>query len=344
MRPSPKLLLALLSVLSATLLPAVGAAAEIGDPCDDANLCPAGWFCFPEGDTGYCTTACPEAGCPEGFSCRNGGGPRLFCLKGEGLPPGGEMGAACDGPDACAEPLTCFADNDERYCSRYCTVPGSCPEGFRCQQGASPACSRVVGAPAGLEPCAAGVCAAGWDCITHPSRTLPLCAFPCPEGVCDGGLACVDGHCLPNPWPATPKFGEKCVLDGLEAKVVGCEGEGFCLPAGPDSYCTSACDIDKPCPAGYGCRSIETGRGECRRGVPNDDYYNPMMFPDGAFPDPPDTLPPPMQAIEQDGGGGGSKSDGCAATPGARPAPFAALGVAGVLLLAFRRRRARTAR
>ena len=82
--------------------------------------------------------------CSADLSCRNGGGPRLFCLKGEGLPPGAELGAPCDGPDACAEDLTCFADNAERYCSRYCTAPGAFPEGFPCQPGKGDAATSAL--------------------------------------------------------------------------------------------------------------------------------------------------------------------------------------------------------
>ena len=343
----PNSLRPLVSLLSMFALWPSGASAAIGDPCDENGVCPLGFFCFPEADTpGYCTGSCPEAGCPEGFNCRTGGGPRELCLKGEGLPPGGGLGEACAGADGCEPPLTCFTDNAGQYCSQYCTVPGSCPAGYRCQPGEAPACSRLVTAPAGLEPCAEGACAAGWDCIEHPSRTLPLCSFPCPAGLCDGGLECVDGHCLPNPWPGTPKFGEPCVTEGLEAKVVGCEGEDFCLGSGPTSYCSRACDIDAPCPTGYGCQTIEPGRPECRRGLPNDEYYVPMVFPDGGFPDPPDASPPPMQAVEQEGGSPSEKSSGCAVVPGRevhRPSAVGglvvALGGLGLGLWRPRRRR-----
>jgi hypothetical protein len=302
--------------LAAALLLMLPAAvrADIGEPCDAEGVCPPAMTCIPEeGTPGYCTARCPEAGCPEGFTCRSGGAPFEMCLKGEGLPPGGEIGAACDGPDACAAPLTCFADNDERYCTRYCTFPGTCPEGFRCQQGATPACQRLRGLPSSLEPCPAGECAEGWDCVTHPSRELAFCALPCPEGTCGAGLGCVGGHCLPEPLPGKPDFGQPCVPDGLEPSLTGCAGDTFCLyQGGADSYCTSSCDLDDQCPEGYGCRSIEPGRPECRRGVPNDDFYNPMPFPDGGVPVLPPPSEPPMQAVEQEGGDDtkGKASDG----------------------------------
>ena len=300
----------------------VAAQAEIGEPCGEDALCPPAMTCIPEeGTPGYCTARCPEAGCPEGFNCRSGGGPFEMCLKGEGLPPGAGQGEACDGPDACALPLTCFTDNEERYCTRFCTLPGTCPEGFRCLQGAVPACQRLRGLPSGLEPCPAGQCAEGWACVTHPSRDLAFCALPCPEGTCAAGLACVEGHCLPDPLPGRPAFGERCVPEGAEPRLVGCAEGTLCLyDGGSASYCTQACDIDEPCPEGYGCRTIEPGRPECRRGVPNDDYYEPVASPDYGVPAPPPPSEPPMQAVEQEGGdetkGKAADDGGCQAAPG----------------------------
>ena len=136
---------------------------------------------------------------------------------------------------------------------------------------------------------------------------------------------------MADPLPGKAAFGEKCVADGAEPSVVGCKGEDFCLSSGPDSYCTRLCDIDKQCPDGFGCRGIETGRAECRRGLPNDEYYTPMAFPDGAFPDPPDATPAPMQAVEQEGGDDEKAKDaGCQAglDAGASPRGVAWLALA----------------
>lgn len=330
--------------LGVTVLAApLAALAAYGDPCDMTSDCQAGWACVPDADgVGYCTTVCPAEGCPDGFSCRSGGAEFEFCLKGEGLPPGGALGTECQGPDACEEPLICAEDNGARYCTRYCTVPGSCPTGYRCNQAGSRICQKLVAAPATHEPCAEGMCAAGFGCVSHPNRTLPFCAWPCPAGACDPGMACVEGHCLPDPMPLQPGFGEPCVADGAEARVVGCKDGAFCLLSGPDSYCTRTCDIDHLCPDGYGCKRLDADRAECRRGVPSDDYFVPMAYPDYAMPDPPGSAPPPMQAVEQEGGSDGEKSSGCQATLEGGPAlrPMAAL-VAGLALvwLALRRRR-----
>ncbi len=306
-------------VLAVWVFPGLGRAA-IGDPCDANGVCPAGLTCMPEeGTTGYCTARCPDAGCPEGFTCRSGGAPFEMCLKGPPTTASGVMGDACAGPDECTQPLTCFADNADQYCTRYCTVPGSCPAGFHCQGNDAPACQRLHGLPSSLEPCADGQCAAGWECITHPARTLAFCSFPCPAGTCPGGQECVQGHCLPNPLPLTPKFGEKCVADGLEPSVVGCEQGAFCLLSGNDSYCSRVCDIDKPCPDGYGCRGISPDHAECRRGLPNDDYYNAPELTDGGFLTPPDAAFVPQQVVDAGPRGGGKKASGCDTAPGEVP-------------------------
>ena len=337
--------LSLALAVTAAIAPTLAFAA-IGDACVD-GVCPAGETCIPddvEGD--FCTARCPEAGCPDGLVCRQGGAPFPMCLRLAREELLANFGEDCLMHEDCEPELQCLTDGEMRYCSRHCTVPGTCPEGFRCTVGAQRSCQRLQGAPASFEPCGAGgLCAAGFDCVTHASRTQPLCVFPCPDGICGEGQACVDGHCFQNPLPSKPAFGELCVADGAEPSLVGCLNPMHrCLMDGQSSYCTQGCNSAERCLMGYGCISVdpEATLGECRRGVPDDYQY--VLPPDFGLP----VFPPPMEppsSSETDGGGpssggGGVPGEGsCAFGKGDRGLPYGLLVFAGLSVLAAGRRR-----
>ncbi len=323
--------------------------AAIGDPCD-AGVCPPGETCIPETDApGFCTMRCnAEVDCGPELVCRVGGDlPYPMCLRPDDDVRVG-IGGACDVQGDCEAGLLCFAENDARYCTRYCTVPGTCPEGFRCLGELRPACSQLRGLPGNQEPCAPdGRCADGFGCITHPSRGAPFCALPCTEGACAEGYACVTDHCVPNPIYQRPDFGEPCVADGADPMLVGCAGEGTCLVAESEAYCTRACGFSAPCPEGYGCIEPEEGRVECRRGAANDPRFTPPSGLDGGLLPPPSGEPPPPPPgayTEPAKASNGGESGGCAARPGAAHGAWSAAAFGLVVLGVVVRRRPRPTR
>ncbi len=331
-----------IAIFVVLMLAAPAASAALGDPCVD-GVCSPGETCFPDDAGGYCTTRCPAEGCPDGYECRNAEGVANLCVRpGMGPPPGGALGEVCGDGTGCAEGLICVGDDDERFCSRACTVPGSCPAGFRCAGRAQPLCAPLRGLPAMGEPCAEGAaCAEGFVCASHASRGLPFCTLAC-DGVCPAGYQCEnapDGtrRCAPTA-VARPAFGERCVPDAADPALAGCAEGHECLAGGVDTYCTRACGLGNRCPAGYGCREIAPGEGSCRRGVPDDDLFrdpNVVPIPDDGFPSAPDAGPGAGGAAGDDDDGGGD--GGCHVGPaGPGLAPLLLLGAG---LLARRRRR-----
>ncbi len=318
-----------LTLVSFFLLP-VGARAAIGDPCEDDDGCPPGELCASAGDDGYCTRRCPMEGCPEGFRCTEA----RVCARGD-APLRVGFGEAC-GEVACEDGLVCLADGDRTFCTRACSGPGSCPEGFRCAGQTTPACAPLAGLPGFAAPCAADrACAEGLECVDDPARLRPYCTTACAGGeVCGGATSCVDGTCR---LPATqvPGFGEACTDQSAEPALAGCQDALTCFVDGLTAYCTSPCDALRPCPNGYGCRFVDFDSAECRRGVNDDPGLSPVeVFDVPVVPPPPSdagVAPPPAADDDEDDGCGVRPADG-------RDAPLALLGLLVPLALLVRRR------
>jgi len=291
-------------LLSAALcLTPVAASAAIGDSCDD-GVCGPGEVCIPDAEGTYCTTRCPAGGCPEGYRCEDADGVAELCVHGEPPPPPVGLGEACESSNDCEVGLFCAQDDDVRFCSRACTVPGSCPEGYRCQGRMTPTCVPEDGLPGMGEPCAGGTdCAESLVCGQAPVRTLPFCTIEC-TGECPDGWTCDGGQCVPRA-ADRPATGERCVPDdAVEPALAGC-AQGYCLAAGANPYCTRPCDALDRCPAGMGCVDVDPSadKGECRRGAEDDPVFS--------TPDNPPPPPPPS------GDGGAVTGDGGVAPPGA---------------------------
>ena len=116
---------------------------------------------------------------------------------------------------------------------------------------------------------------------------------PCPGGFgcpCDGSDDCKSGYCVPGPGGGsicTEPCVEECpedylckLLTGTTDTVYLClpKQDKLCAPCASDAECGDlggiclvdasgqgrcgkACDIDSPCPSGYGCEDVETAGG-----------------------------------------------------------------------------------
>ena len=89
-------------------------------------------------------------------------------------------------------------------------------------------------------------------------------AIPNATSICDGsGVTpiCVVDECDPGWYPVNEficlpiadNFCKTCAEDNQ------CEGN-LCIEIGDGSYCSSTCDSDEQCPAGYGCEETEGGQ------------------------------------------------------------------------------------
>lgn len=350
-------------VTTALCLLASVAHAELGEPCPDGR-CSDGEICFPNDDGGYCTIRCENADCPDGYDCRNAEGVASLCIAHVEGPPGGSLGDVCGEGLACERPLVCVGDGDSRYCTRPCAGPGTCPIGYRCGAGPQPLCVVLRGLPGYGEPCADDfVCAQPLICTTHPARSLPFCTTAC-DGtvVCGLQWGCEDTpegtrRCVP-PVAPKPGLGERCVADGPDSNLVGCQEGLYCLEGSANPYCTGPCSIGNPCPPGFGCREVADLMGECRVGVPNDDIFAPFDPPDiatpasardagapGPNPGPAssDAAPMPMSPPSLDGGAGSADDEkdddggGCGIGRSTRPPWWLAAFALGVGVAVRRR-------
>ncbi|MEE2645514.1 MAG: hypothetical protein VYD19_11330 [Myxococcota bacterium] len=238
-----------LSLILAMLFSLGIAHAEVGTPCEEDLDCVPGEICLnhPEGD--FCSRRCAGNPCPDGYFCDMSDRVPICDRAG---PPPGEIGEGCE--NQCVETLFCAQDGEDRYCSRGCTGPGTCPVGMRCADGDMPICARLNGLPGYGEPCADGMCAEGLSCTEGVERILPYCTINCAEGMCPLGLVCGEGSlCRHEPVPL-PNVNESCVPDDAqEPSLAGCAEGLRCTLFQVDSWCSRPCSRAEPCPEGMGC-------------------------------------------------------------------------------------------
>lgn len=230
------------------------AVAEVGDPCETAPDCAPGEVCAPgrlPEEPSFCTRACrADRPCPEGYVCEDRGGLAL-CNTEVTLSP---LGAPCG--VGCLPGLICLDDGVESYCSTPCTLPGSCPEGYRCQPGALNACARITSKPSIGEPCdEVNGCLDALECLALPHRSLPYCTYTCAERACPSFMVCEgegeEARCVHTPYERG--LGDECVESALDMSLVGCDGALLCEPDGIRRVCTQDCTQREPCPEGFGC-------------------------------------------------------------------------------------------
>ena len=267
-------LITTLCFLGSTLIIGPSSWADVGTPCAMLEDCEPGEICVPgRVDTAqrFCTRRCSDASpCPEMFICRDQDGIPL-CNQEVEL---SGLGEECD--VGCEEGLFCADDDNERYCTQTCTIPGSCPVGFRCQPGAPSACAKAGPLPSIGEPCLEGACVESLTCIDGPERDLPYCSYECAELNCPEFLDCsADQLCRHQ--TLKPQLGDPCVLEAQDPSVIGCDAGLTCYQRGLETWCSQACSRDVPCPSGFGCvewdepeMDTSSPEGICEPGVMSD--------------------------------------------------------------------------
>lgn len=259
---------------------------DVGTPCAELADCEPGEVCAPgrvEGDPSFCTRACFDGDpCPEGYECTSYGGAAL-CNTELVL---GDLGEPCE--PGCKEGLLCLDDGVERYCSVSCTLPGSCPEGYRCVSGELSGCARVTSAASAGSPCSEELmCAEGLECASLPHRALSYCTYGCEERACPDGMTCEGegegARCVHPPYERG--IGETCVSEAVDSALIGCAAGLSCEPSDVGaSTCVQSCDRDTPCPEGFGCQRDPSDdplseSGQCAPGAPSDSGLEPRVEP-----------------------------------------------------------------
>jgi subtilisin-like proprotein convertase family protein len=97
------------------------------------------------------------------------------------------------------------------------------------------------------EHCTSGWCV-GWD-EGYTCTTTCLTSESCPEGWECRGIFGTAPDVVFVCYPAESHLCLPCASD-FEC------GTGFCLEVGAEQRCTRSCDVLRPCPAGYDCRSV----------------------------------------------------------------------------------------
>ena len=331
--------LAGVSSLCGVLFVSAALYAEVGDDCTDGDaLCGLAEVCVPDGQgegTRLCTRRCDAVQpCPEGFECTRSGSLSV-CLP---PPLRVRLGEGCD-ELPCQEGLLCVNINDQMTCTQPCAQQGACPVGFECRLAGQEEGLCVEGGPLAQlgEPCDERGCVEGATCLPpEGERALPYCTLPCdlpcPFGLsCEGGGAQGEGaHCRHNPPPPRAP-GARCPLSFADAVAASC-GEGLiCEPSEGyelmsfefkgQGWCAQPCDLNTPCPEGYGCviaqgRSAETSEGLCAEGQPT-----APIFTSFSEEEPMGGLEPPLFGGIEDGstlpqgseGSGGAQGGSCEA-------------------------------
>ncbi|NIS35410.1 MAG: hypothetical protein GWO04_38155, partial [Actinobacteria bacterium] len=326
--------------------------ATIDEAPETGSLCPPGSECVECGCSLPCQSGEFGYSCPSGktpFTRDDGaGGEECFCVT-----------PACDAAACAMETVErdgtvrCGPGDDVADCvckNNDCTFPCDgvvCSGGTVCQ----PETGRCV-----EDSCASLGCAADENCNVETGECVPdpcetttcaadeacrdgVCERSCADVTCGGGSVCEGGECVTNLCEdvsctaietCDPLTGD-CIPD--ECEGISCPGMLLCDPL------TGDCEADPcdtlSCPDGQLCEG-----GECvEETVVGPDMGVPDMGPTGGDPDMGPGDGDERTRLLATGGGG------CACTTAGAPVsdrePWAPLGLAlaGLLLLAWRRRR-----
>lgn len=244
------LILFLFSILSHSVL----GWSEVGTPCPNGDECQPGEICAPgrlAGDPSFCTRRCgPDRPCPDAYICDAQGGLALCNTPIDYS----QLGEACE--PSCDEGLLCLNDGNEEYCSLGCTLPGSCPEGFRCRPGSFNACAKINSVHSIGEPCTEEEgCSADYECLDLPNRTLKYCTYACADIRCPEFMNCEgegeEARCVHLPYQRI--LGDECVIEAQDSATIGCNEVLSCERNRDHQICTQDCNRQLPCPSGFGC-------------------------------------------------------------------------------------------
>ncbi len=251
--------------------------------------CRGGWVC--QAAIGACVPDCRGGPpCPTGQTCGTDG----VCGDGTlvaGSPTGAELGAACDGDNACTSGF-CIEAFDasnggaatgwiDGLCTAQCSATAACAASSTCVTLADGGYCLPACGPEG------GTCRQGYVC----NATVGACMPDCRQGFsCGGTLVCgPEGRCVDKqvgPPPTNRPVGAPC------ANPMEC-AQGQCLmgtPIGspftggwPGGYCAAPCE-SAPCPEGSACVAMGVRRmclvgcgATCRAGYACDGHLNVCM-------------------------------------------------------------------
>ncbi len=219
---------------------------------------------------GKCKQACAVGGtsCPPGQVCEQVPGQGGACVPKTGPTLAG-LGDECSAPEECESGL-CMKDTPDDvigHCRTACTVPGSCPTGFKCDSqaigytGCIPGKEEVESG----QPCINdGMCKGGL-CVPAAEQGK-VCSNPCTLGAADAcpcGMMCAVGVQGTACYVTEPVG---CLKDGTPCSGDGACASGICLSA----ICRPACTVgdEASCDAGLACLSLQGSGGKGRCVVP----------------------------------------------------------------------------
>ena len=287
-------------------MPGAPGTGAFGSECTADTQC-ASLYCRPAPNmTSYCGVPCePNLGqCLPAEVCTPLYGGCGACQTSALFTGQRGLGELCVSNTECLSGL-CMEDQGIRYCSHACTFDPDCAPGFHCR---SDYCVRGDPGSDG-DPCVNNNdCQAPTTCYSDGQWSYCTQMGCEGGGVCPSPMICVvvgqTGVCtLPN-----APVGEACTTSA------DCQS-GACLDFSGDSFCTTGCDRNLPCPSGTFCTVSDTGALACA----------------------PNSTPP--EITDPDPDPGGSTRGGCNVGGADRGAVW---GLVVVLLFGLRRRRRRS--
>ena len=167
----------------------------IGEICQLGANCRSG-LCIEDAGAFYCSENCADhASCPDGFHCREG-----RCARGHL----GTDGDPCVLTEDCLDPLVCYVDGADAYCTRDGCESTGCPAGMVCTPTDTSSVCALQAAPVGAR------CDGPQQCHTQGCLTFNgegLCTIQCSrDEPCPPGTYCTESDsgqlaCAPNSLP-----------------------------------------------------------------------------------------------------------------------------------------------